>query len=123
MSNENYESIFLKIVKNPKQMNEGQWRSNCPFHNETTPGNPSFHFNVENGLYQCKSCGAKGNIWQFIEHFQIPNEYTKSLGSNKSITKEARNFHYNILNNHCELLQCWNEETVNKLLLSISLSK
>lgn len=35
----------------------------CPFHQDTRP---SFSLNVEQGVYNCFSCGAKGRIWDII---------------------------------------------------------
>lgn len=35
----------------------------CPFHDDTRP---SFSLNVEQGIYNCFSCGAKGRIWDIV---------------------------------------------------------
>ncbi len=35
----------------------------CPFHDDTRP---SFSLNVEQGVYNCFSCGAKGRIWDIV---------------------------------------------------------
>lgn len=35
----------------------------CPFHDEKTP---SFHINMETGVYHCFGCGEKGNIVSFV---------------------------------------------------------
>lgn len=38
----------------------------CPFHQDR---NPSFRFNMRRGVYICYSCGAKGGIGRFLNHF------------------------------------------------------
>ncbi len=35
----------------------------CPFHEDTRA---SFSLNVQEGIYNCFSCGAKGRIWDII---------------------------------------------------------
>lgn len=35
----------------------------CPFHDERTP---SFHYNIDKGVYQCFGCGAKGDLFDLI---------------------------------------------------------
>ena len=39
----------------------------CPFHHEKTP---SFFVSPQRGLYYCFGCGAKGDIFTFIENFE-----------------------------------------------------
>lgn len=39
----------------------------CPFHNEKTP---SFHISPERGTYYCFGCGAKGDIFSFVQEFE-----------------------------------------------------
>ncbi len=39
----------------------------CPFHNEKTP---SFHVSPERGSYYCFGCGAKGDIFSFVQEFE-----------------------------------------------------
>jgi hypothetical protein len=45
----------------------GQYKGICPFHDDTRP---SFTFS-ENGQYQCKACGAKGNAITFAREMNI----------------------------------------------------
>ena len=39
----------------------------CPFHSERTP---SFHVSAQKGVYHCFSCGAKGDIFEFVMKMQ-----------------------------------------------------
>lgn len=53
----------------------------CPFHNEK---NPSFGINIDTGLYNCFSCGEKGNIVQFISKMRsISEEQAKEIVMNE----------------------------------------
>lgn len=44
-----------------------QYKAKCPFHNERTA---SFHISADRGLYYCFGCGAKGDIFTFVEQFE-----------------------------------------------------
>ncbi|HVY35958.1 MAG TPA: DNA primase [Candidatus Paceibacterota bacterium] len=44
-----------------------QYKAKCPFHNERTP---SFSVSPERGLYYCFGCGAKGDIFTFVQEFE-----------------------------------------------------
>jgi DNA primase len=44
-----------------------QFKARCPFHNEKTA---SFSVSPERGLFYCFGCGAKGDIFTFVEQFE-----------------------------------------------------
>ncbi len=43
------------------------FKARCPFHNEKTP---SFFISPERGSFYCFGCGAKGDIFSFVEQFE-----------------------------------------------------
>jgi DNA primase len=49
------------------QQSGNQFKAKCPFHNERTP---SFYISADRGLYYCFGCGAKGDIFSFVEQFE-----------------------------------------------------
>jgi DNA primase len=49
------------------QQSGSQFKARCPFHNEKTP---SFSVSPDKGLYYCFGCGAKGDIFSFVEKFE-----------------------------------------------------
>ncbi|MEK7106136.1 MAG: CHC2 zinc finger domain-containing protein, partial [Patescibacteria group bacterium] len=62
-------SSYLQVTAAGKN-----YKARCPFHNEKTP---SFFISPDRGSYYCFGCGAKGDIFSFVEHF----EGTDFLGS------------------------------------------
>ena len=60
----------------------GNYKARCPFHNEKTP---SFFVSPDRGTYYCFGCGAKGDIFSFVEHF----EGIDFLGSLKLLAEKA----------------------------------
>jgi DNA primase len=58
------------------------YKAKCPFHNEKTP---SFFISPDRGTYYCFGCGAKGDIFSFVEKF----EGTDFLGSLKILADRA----------------------------------
>lgn len=44
-----------------------QYKAKCPFHNERTA---SFSISPERGVYYCFGCGVKGDIFDFVQHFE-----------------------------------------------------
>ena len=76
MNTPDYTSLYNSHVHNLKPQNGRQWRGNCPFHEEKTKNNASFSVDIEKGLYNCHSCGAKGNAWKFCKKLNLdPEEY------------------------------------------------
>lgn len=55
-------SSYIKLEKAGKNM-----KGRCPFHNEKTP---SFFVSLERNNYYCFGCGAKGDIFTFVEQFE-----------------------------------------------------
>ena len=43
------------------------YKARCPFHNEKTP---SFYVSPDRGSFYCFGCGAKGDIFSFVEKFE-----------------------------------------------------
>ena len=70
-------SSYLTITQAGKN-----YKAKCPFHNEKTP---SFFISPERGSYYCFGCGAKGDIFSFVEHF----EGTDFLGALKLLAEKA----------------------------------
>lgn len=60
----------------------GNFKAVCPFHNEKTP---SFFVSPSRGTYYCFGCGAKGDIFTFVEEF----EGTDFLGALKLLADRA----------------------------------
>jgi DNA primase len=55
-------SSYVKIEKSGKS-----YKARCPFHNEKTA---SFFISPDRGGYFCFGCGAKGDIFSFVEQFE-----------------------------------------------------
>ncbi len=53
---------YIKVEKTGRSL-----KARCPFHNEKTP---SFFISPERGGYYCFGCGAKGDIFSFVEQFE-----------------------------------------------------
>ena len=49
----------------------------CPFHNDN---NPSMHIDDERGLYKCFSCGAGGDVFNFIRKYKLVEEGGEKMG-------------------------------------------
>ena len=55
-------SSYMKLEKSG-----ANYKARCPFHNEKTP---SFFVSPERGSFYCFGCGAKGDIFTFVEKFE-----------------------------------------------------
>jgi DNA primase len=62
LSIEEIVSSYIKLEKSG-----ANFKARCPFHNEKTP---SFFVSADRGSYYCFGCGAKGDIFTFIEEFE-----------------------------------------------------
>jgi len=49
----------------------------CPFHNDN---NPSMHIDDERGLYKCFSCGAGGDVFNFVREYKLVEEGGEKMG-------------------------------------------
>jgi DNA primase len=70
-------SSYMKLEKAGKN-----WKGRCPFHNEKTP---SFFVSPDRGSFYCFGCGAKGDIFTFVEQF----EGLDFMGSLKLLAERA----------------------------------
>src|ERR1035438_5221597 len=55
-------SSYMKLEKAGKN-----FKGKCPFHNEKTP---SFFVSPDRGSFYCFGCGAKGDIFTFVQEFE-----------------------------------------------------
>jgi len=62
LSIEEVVSSYIKLEKVGANL-----KAKCPFHNEKTP---SFFISKDRGSYYCFGCGAKGDIFTFVEEFE-----------------------------------------------------
>jgi DNA primase len=62
LSIEDVVSSYIKL--DPAGKN---FKGKCPFHNEKTP---SFFISPDRGTYYCFGCGAKGDIFTFVQEFE-----------------------------------------------------
>src|SRR5574343_1383596 len=70
-------SSYIKLDRAGKN-----FKGKCPFHNEKSP---SFFVSPDRGGYYCFGCGAKGDIFNFVEQF----EGLDFMGSLKLLAERA----------------------------------
>lgn len=77
---------YLKLEKAGKNM-----KARCPFHNEKTP---SFFVSPDRDSYYCFGCGAKGDIFTFVEEFEGLDFFgaLKLLAERTGVTLERGSF-------------------------------
>jgi DNA primase len=61
----NIEEVVGSYIKLERAGNS--LKARCPFHNEKTP---SFFVSTDRGSYYCFGCGAKGDIFTFVQEFE-----------------------------------------------------
>ncbi len=98
-------SSYISLIQAGKN-----YKAKCPFHNEKTP---SFFLSPERGTYYCFGCGAKGDIFSFVEHF----EGTDFLGALKLLAEKAgvtleKNFSKDAKDDKSELYRIMEEATI-----------
>jgi DNA primase len=68
---------YIKIEKSG-----ANFKACCPFHNEKTP---SFYVSTDRNTYYCFGCGAKGDIFTFVQEF----EKVDFIGALKLLAEKA----------------------------------
>ena len=60
---------ILSLVSSYMKLDKAgaSWKGKCPFHNEKTP---SFFVSPSRESYYCFGCGARGDIFTFVEEFE-----------------------------------------------------
>ena len=64
------ELFASKLNKMKKVGGDNQYIALCPYHDDK---NASFSLNTKSGLWNCKSCGEKGNAYKFADDWGHPN--------------------------------------------------
>lgn len=65
--------VFYKSFLSLKETDKVQSVGLCPFHDDH---NASLSVNLDNGLYNCFACGAKGNVFTFYQELKKVNFLT-----------------------------------------------
>jgi DNA primase len=78
-------SGYIQVEKAGKNL-----KARCPFHNEKTP---SFYISPDRGSYYCFGCGAKGDIFTFVEQFEGLDFYgaLKQLAQKAGVALTSKN--------------------------------
>jgi len=56
-----------------------QLQARCPFHSDGREKRPSFYWNVDNGLFFCHSCKARGSLPDFLRLVGINKEEARRM--------------------------------------------
>ena len=77
---------YIKLEKAGKNL-----KARCPFHNEKSP---SFFVSPDRDSYYCFGCGAKGDIFTFVQEFEGLDFFgaLKMLAEKTGVTLERGNF-------------------------------
>ncbi|MCA9184995.1 MAG: hypothetical protein KDA99_05225 [Planctomycetales bacterium] len=60
-------AVLALIGWEPRSHSGAQLRGACPVHQSSNPRSRSFSVNIDTHMFQCFSCGSKGNqldLWQ-----------------------------------------------------------
>ena len=63
----NIESFYKTFITFPKGTNKINSMAICPFHDDH---HPSLSVNINNGLFNCFACGAKGDVLTFYQRIK-----------------------------------------------------
>ena len=110
--------IFRNYVKKAR-IKDSKLNGICPFHNDH---NPSFSADLEEGVWHCFSCGAKGTIFDFIQRMEDYPDFKQTLaslakqygiatdhkkaqaeGNSCDLEKAAKKFHENLISDEKQL--------------------
>ena len=63
----NIKSFYETFITFPKGINKVNSMALCPFHDDH---HPSLSVNINNGLFNCFACGAKGGLIAFYQRIK-----------------------------------------------------
>lgn len=113
--------IFESILKNPSG-HPPQQRANCPYHEEQTPVNQSFSYNIKKAVFNCHSCHKNGTIWDFARDFEIDlRPYGISI--NPVYLQIVNDCHQYLIDNQECIRSCWNHVVIKELQVGYSKTK
>jgi bifunctional DNA primase/polymerase-like protein/uncharacterized protein DUF5906/CHC2-type zinc finger protein len=83
--------VVKDLLPEGKERN-GEWFVCCPFHEEQ---NPSFSVNLQEGMYHCFACGAKGDLASLYAHIKgvTPASARVALGQTPACIEELNQKH------------------------------
>lgn len=96
----NEKGIEFKEINNELQ-------TSCIFNgcdDDSTKNEMHLYFNVENGLYDCKKCGEKGNLTTLLRHFGDDNKVFFRKSSKSEETKEFKRLPIELVNKYHEAM-------------------
>lgn len=67
LSRLDYRTFYKSLLPSLKENGKPEAMALCPFHDDH---NPSLSVNLENGLYHCFACDAKGNVFSFYQNLK-----------------------------------------------------